>query len=76
MMTIKKYVKDNMQEQRVYRQRLLSEALDTMCHWSFHETTDALQHSTEFYKAKQFLEQYHRGILRLYINYAHDFRAK
>ena len=56
-MTIQKYVKDNMQEYRVYRQRLLSEALDTMCHWSFHETLDALQHSTEFYKAKQFLEQ-------------------
>ena len=75
-MTIKKYVKDNMQEHRVYRQGLLSEALDTMCHWSFHETTDALRNSTEFCKAKQFLEQYHREILRLYINYAHDFRAK
>jgi len=74
-MTIQKYVKDNMQEQRVYRQKLLSEALDTMCHWSFYETLDALQHSTEFYKAKQFLEQYHRGILRLYINFAHDFRS-
>ena len=75
-MTIQKYVKDNMQEQRVYRQKLLSEALDTMCHWSFCEPIDALQHSTEFNKAFQFLEQYHRGILRLYINYAHDFRVK
>ena len=75
-MAIQKYVEDNMQEYRVYRQRLLSEALDTMCHWSFHETNDALGRSIEFNKAKQFLEQYHRGILRLYINYAHDFRAK
>jgi len=75
-MIIQEYVKDSMQEYRVYRQRLLSEALDTMCHWSFHETLDALQHSTEFTKAMQFLEQYHCGILRLYINYAHDFRAK
>jgi len=73
-MTIQKYIKDNMQEQRVYRQKLLSEALGIMCHWSFHETTDALNCSTEFYKAKQFMEQYHRGILRLYINFAHDFR--
>ena len=73
-MTTQKYVKDNMQEYRVYRQRLLSEALDTMCHWSFYETLDALLHSPEFYKAFQFLEQYHRGILRLYINYAHNFK--
>jgi hypothetical protein len=73
-MTTQKYVKDNMQEYRVYRQRLLSEALDTMCHWSFYETLDALQRSPEFYKAFQFLEQYHRGILRLYINYAHNFK--
>ena len=75
-MAIQEYVKDNMQEYRVYRQRLLSEALDTMCHLSFHETIDALQHSIEFNKARQFMEQYHRGILRLYINFAHDFRAK
>ena len=75
-MAKQKYVKDNMQEYRVYRQRLLSEALDTMCYWSFHKTLYQLQHSTEFNKAYQFLEQYHRGILRLYINYAHDFRVK
>mgnify|MGYP003649544265 CR=1 FL=1 len=73
-MAIQKYVKDNMQEQRVHRQKLLTEALDTMCHWSFYETLDELQHSPEFYKAFQFLEQYHRGILRLYINYAHNFK--
>lgn len=75
-MAIQKYVKDNMQEQRVYRQKLLSDALNTMCYWSFHETLDALQHSKEFFKAQQFLLQYHPTILMLYINYAHDFRAK
>ena len=67
---------DSMQEYRAYRHSLFVKALDTMCHWSFHETLDALQHSTEFNKAYQFLEQYHLGILRLYINYAHDFRSK
>ena len=75
-MAIQKYVKDNMQEYRVYRQRLLSEALDTMCHWIFHAPVSERNNSTEFCKSVQFLEQYHRGILRLYINYAHDFRAK
>jgi len=75
-MTTQKYVKDSMQEYKIYRQKLLSEALDTMCYWSFYETLDSLQHSIEFNKAFQFMEQYHRGILRLYINYAHDFRVK
>lgn len=54
----------------------LAEALDVLCHWSFHETGDALNHSTEFYEAVQFLEQSHRGILRLFIHCAHDFRIK
>jgi len=54
----------------------LSESLDTLCHWIFHETVHSRNHSTEFYRAVQFLEQYHRGILRLFINFAHDFRIK
>jgi|VirMetMinimDraft_7_1064189.scaffolds.fasta_scaffold159636_1 hypothetical protein len=66
---------DNMQAQKIHRQKLLSDALCVMSHWSFHETDSARQSSTEFFKAVGFLAQYHRGILRLYINFVHDYRT-
>ena len=64
-----------MQEYKAYRHSLFVKALNTLCHWSFHETLDSLQNSIEFNSAVQYLEQDHRGILRLYINFVHDFRT-
>jgi len=66
---------DNMQAQKIHRQKLLSNALCVMSYWSFHETDRERQNSTEFYKAVQFLVQYHPEILRLYINFVHDYRT-
>ena len=66
---------DSMQEYKAYRHSLFVKALNTLCHWSFHETLDSLQNSIEFNRAYQYLEQYHRGVLRLYINFVHDFRS-
>ena len=66
---------DNMQAQKIHSQKLLSNALRVMSHWSFHEPLSAVQNSEEFYKAVQHLEQYHRGILKLYINFVHDYRG-
>ena len=66
---------DSMQEYKAYRHSLFVEALNTLCHWSFYETLESLQNSIEFNSAYQYLEQYHRGVLRLYINFVHDFRS-
>ena len=56
-----------------YRHRLFVKALNTLCHWSFYETFDSLQNSTEFNSAVQYLDQDHPDILRLYINFVYDF---
>ena len=66
---------DNMQAQKIHRQKLLSNALCVMSHWCFYETKDALQNSDEFYKAVEFLVQYHPEILRLWINFVFDYRT-
>jgi hypothetical protein len=66
---------DNMQAQKIHRQKLLDRALCVMSYWCFHETKNALQNSEEFYKAVEFLVQYHPEILRLWINFVFDYRT-
>jgi len=66
---------DNMQAQKIHRQKLLSNALCVMSHWSFYETKEETQNSEEFFKAVQFLVQYHPEILRLWIHFVYDYRS-
>ena len=66
---------DNMQAQKIHRQKLLDDALCVMSYWCFHETKKALQNSEEFYRAVEFLVCFHPEILRLWINFVFDYRT-
>jgi len=66
----------NMEKHRIYWHGLLVQHLNVVSHWCFHAPVSERKQSEEFWKSVKFLQQYHSGILRLFINYAFDYTSK